>query len=439
MRASYHRRPTSAKSEASFTLRGRERSCNRKSIRASSRWNVSKKFCSARYCTDYRLTGSTTYKTGFENIWDSMTVYGNNGGPFDHGVTTDLGYFGDLTTDHRVMPDFLQGYLHGPAPRSNIVDVARSHFESEATNDINRTYDPTVHAFRNSRPSTQVMDWGYGTVPSRFLDQMVSRSAMGGLTTQTQQSYLDALSANADYILGANPAGLVYISGLGSRHSTDNLHLDLMTFEKEGKPQMPGIPEYGPVNSFPQNDYYQGSINAFYPLSQTGSALPPAFRFGDTKVFVASSEFDSTMTMAPLAALFANLLMAGQAPPASYLPGGTEHLNPITAFGTPTNRAPVVEAGWAQTITMPDNNAQLDGQMVDDGLSGSGVTTTWSVVSGSGSVTFDNANLLNATATFSNGGVYVLRLTANDGLLTTTDDVTIKVKDPRQGIFYNGD
>jgi hypothetical protein len=94
----------------------------------------------------------------------------------------------------------------------------------------------------------------------------------------------------------------------------------------------------------------------------------------------------------------------------------------------PTNAAPVVNAGTDQTITLPDN-AALDGTVSDDGLPASPgvVTTTWSQVSGPGTVTFGDANVVNTTASFSANGVYVLRLTADDGQLTAIDDVIITV------------
>ena len=44
-----------------------------------------------------------------------------------------------------------------------------------------------------------------------------------------------------------------------------------------------------------------------------------------------------------------------------------------------------------------------------------------------GTVTFGNANALNTTATFGGCGVYVLRLTADDGDMTSYDEVTISV------------
>jgi hypothetical protein len=101
----------------------------------------------------------------------------------------------------------------------------------------------------------------------------------------------------------------------------------------------------------------------------------------------------------------------------------------MTAPGTSTseNRAPVVNAGPDQTI-LPGNAATLDGTVTDDGLpSPPALTTRWSTVSGPGTVTFGDANAVDTTATFSAEGVYVLRLTASDGELLASDDVTITV------------
>ena len=85
------------------------------------------------------------------------------------------------------------------------------------------------------------------------------------------------------------------------------------------------------------------------------------------------------------------------------------------------NLAPVVEAGANQTITLPANVAALSGTATDDGLPADSVTTTWSKVSGAGSVTFANAASLATTATFSMHGTYVLQLSATDGLLSGSD------------------
>ncbi|WP_206053774.1 PKD domain-containing protein [Nocardioides iriomotensis] len=98
------------------------------------------------------------------------------------------------------------------------------------------------------------------------------------------------------------------------------------------------------------------------------------------------------------------------------------------------NTAPVVEAGANQTITLP-SNATLDATVTDDGLPNppGAVTTTWTQDSGPGTVSFGNANAVDTSASFSTGGTYVLRLTADDSALTASDTVTVQVQDQAPG------
>lgn len=93
----------------------------------------------------------------------------------------------------------------------------------------------------------------------------------------------------------------------------------------------------------------------------------------------------------------------------------------------PANQPPSVNAGPDQTITLPAS-AALDGTVSDDGRPNPTPTTTWTKVSGPGTVTFASAAAVDTQASFSTDGTYVLRLTANDGALTTTDDITINVQ-----------
>ena len=101
----------------------------------------------------------------------------------------------------------------------------------------------------------------------------------------------------------------------------------------------------------------------------------------------------------------------------------TVTVNPIAA-----NQVPTVAAGPDQSITLP-NAATLDGTVSDDGLPNPPgvVTTTWSQISGPGTVTFGDATAVDTTASFSVDGTYVLRLTADDGLLTAFDELTVTV------------
>ena len=94
------------------------------------------------------------------------------------------------------------------------------------------------------------------------------------------------------------------------------------------------------------------------------------------------------------------------------------------------NVAPQVSAGIDQTVELP-NPAVLDGTVTDDGLPipPGNVITTWSMASGpaTGVVTFADASSVDTTASFSIDGVYVLRLTANDGEFAPFDDITVTV------------
>jgi RHS repeat-associated protein/uncharacterized repeat protein (TIGR01451 family) len=97
----------------------------------------------------------------------------------------------------------------------------------------------------------------------------------------------------------------------------------------------------------------------------------------------------------------------------------------ITVNGT--NQAPVVSAGPDREITLP-NGATLAGTATDDGLPiGSSLNVSWSKVSGPGDVAFASATAATTTASFSAAGTYVLRLSANDSQLASSDDVSVVV------------
>ncbi len=102
----------------------------------------------------------------------------------------------------------------------------------------------------------------------------------------------------------------------------------------------------------------------------------------------------------------------------------------ITVNLSPVNQPPVVSAGPNQTITFP--TANLSGTATDDGLPVGKLTETWSLVSGPGTVIFGNPSSLRTTATFSVAGTYVLRLTASDGVLSSSSNVTITVTGQNQ-------
>lgn len=98
-----------------------------------------------------------------------------------------------------------------------------------------------------------------------------------------------------------------------------------------------------------------------------------------------------------------------------------------TVFATVTqagNQILTVNAGADQTIALP-NSVQLNGTITYNGSQT--INSLWSKLSGPGAVSFGNAGSLSTTAAFSQEGIYVLQLTASDGVLSASDDVTITV------------
>ena len=78
-----------------------------------------------------------------------------------------------------------------------------------------------------------------------------------------------------------------------------------------------------------------------------------------------------------------------------------------------TNKAPVVNAGPDQTITLPAK-AALTAAATDDGLPNGVLTYRWTVVSGTG-VTLSSQTASSIQATFSAAGTYTFRVTVSDG------------------------
>ena len=101
----------------------------------------------------------------------------------------------------------------------------------------------------------------------------------------------------------------------------------------------------------------------------------------------------------------------------------------VTGAGPIINKAPAVSAGPDQSATFPAS-VSLTGKVLDDGLPSppGAVTVTWSQANGPpGGATFGNIHAVSTTVTFSVPGTYYLRLTANDGALSSFDEVGVTV------------
>jgi CubicO group peptidase (beta-lactamase class C family) len=91
-----------------------------------------------------------------------------------------------------------------------------------------------------------------------------------------------------------------------------------------------------------------------------------------------------------------------------------------------SNTAPTVDAGADQSIELP-LAASLQGSASDDGVPGAALAIAWSVQSGPGTVSFENASSAATKASFTAPGNYELLLSVNDGELTSTDTIAITV------------
>lgn len=92
------------------------------------------------------------------------------------------------------------------------------------------------------------------------------------------------------------------------------------------------------------------------------------------------------------------------------------------------NSPPIVEAGANRTIEQSET-ITLSATITDDGLpiDPGQVTLQWQVVSGPGDATFADDASASTTVNFDKVGEYLLRITANDGDLSSSDQLTITV------------
>lgn len=267
-----------------------------------------------------RLTGDPRYRARFEQTWAGIGEYGAFS---SFAGAHDRQY--DYGGEGRVMPDYILGYLATPGARQDIIDTSREWLTRMADEAARATIE-SPHAHRNPRPADAPTGWGDGTVMGRWLDPVIARMAFGPMSTGDRQNYVDALSVAADYVLGANPLGMVFMTGLGSRRPEEPLHLDSLATIKRGLGPMPGIPVYGPISEVPGQDWYQPGARRFSPA---WPSTPPMRRYADLHTFVNTNECTIWECQAPDAEHFAALLGAAWLPPTTWLPGHPDHRNPL--------------------------------------------------------------------------------------------------------------
>jgi len=222
------------------------------------------------------------------------------------------------------------GYLGSTGASPQLVDTSRNWMTNFADQAM-RAIEGAEHAHRSPRGHYGT-DWGQGAITARFMDPVIARMQLGGLSEAQRQRAFDALSLAADYVLGANPLGMTFITGLGSRRPLHPLHLDSLVWVHRGQGAVPGIPVYGPVQSLPGAEYYLPGKTSFYPAFERHPAM---LRYADIHTFVVTNEFGVWDCQAPLTELFALLVRPGLPVPRSWQPGQPDHRNPLPTSAPP--------------------------------------------------------------------------------------------------------
>ena len=268
----------------------------------------------------FRLTGDATYEQMFDNTWASLDSWGN--GAFDKYAAL-IPWLGSMSNQTQpAMGSYLLGYLKGPAADPGYVAVADGKFENYAQDVLDDVLNLRAH--RNGRNQGGV-DWGNDTGTGMYLMPIHHRLQMGDSQPGEEQDYFDAISLSADYVLGANPMGMVCVTGLGSRYPREPLHLDALSFLNQGQGLMPGIPVFGPVNALPGYSGYHYGANVLHPQFDSRPLLR---RYVDLRAFVTTNEFGLHM-FARHIQHFSVLLAPGLEPPTAWLPGNLDHLNSL--------------------------------------------------------------------------------------------------------------
>ncbi|MGH2571517.1 MAG: choice-of-anchor D domain-containing protein, partial [bacterium] len=99
--------------------------------------------------------------------------------------------------------------------------------------------------------------------------------------------------------------------------------------------------------------------------------------------------------------------------------------NPWSAPPVPFDRPPCVEVGPDRAIVVTDV-LSLSARVSDDG-DGGPPALAWTKVSGPGGVVFGSPTQAATTAAFTVSGLHVLRLSANDGVSTSSDELFVDV------------
>lgn len=253
-------------------------------------------------------------------------------------------------------------------------------------------------------------------------------SSSAGVTLTS--SDLELVFDSSNQTVGLRFNGLAIPSGATISNAWIQFHAD------ESQSETTHLTIFGQnVDSAPTFTTSSGNVSSRSRTSHSVTWDPAAWSAGD------AGADQKTTNLAPILQEIVNRSSWSSGNSVAFIITGTGHRTAVSFEGDPNaapvlfvelaaaNQAPSVNAGTDQTVTLL-TGASLNGTVSDDGLPNPPGRTTvqWSAVSGPGTVVFGDATAVDTTATFTETGSYVLRLTATDGSLSKSDDVKILVQ-----------
>jgi hypothetical protein len=304
------------------------------------------------------------------------------------------------------------------------------------------TVDRLAHALWDPRSGQVTLPDGQGTV--RY------RTAMQGMKAPSE---VDLSGRAVDMFQKAG----VDLSGTGSH---PNLAAGATVSASH---TASGTSAEGAVDGFTINEPFWGSRGSGNPADWFEVDLGRPTRFDDVKLYFYDDKYQNTYTKPavysvqyPQGGQWVDVPMQYKTPTyprANYnhvrFPSVTSQklrvrmthqhgglasgLKEIQVFETgvrpprPRNQPPVVTVQEDPSVNRPAQ-ARLLGVVRDDGLPSGALDVTWRAVQGPGVAIFDDEHAATTTARFTEGGSYVLELTAGDGALSSSARLAVTVE-----------
>jgi predicted esterase len=323
-------------------------------------------------------------------------------------------------------------------------DKSANHFVWDAFYNDSRFYQWLLEKSVDPRPEVDdILCFDFGT---SVLSGTDSQGRRWNSTSSSHHATLNGVIQFARKSTGprtsvgvtvVQPFGSATTSGLSSSLFNNTISQDgWLTSENATESSGAGVVRFSGLTP---EATYRIEIFASHSNNDSGNGRVSQYKIGTQTVDL--DAVNNTSNLAVFSEVTAN--SAGHIDLKVYpKPGTTSRYGQINALtikrlsggGTPpVNQAPYdVNAGTDQTITLPAT-ASLAGSAQDDGLPNGTLTYAWSKVSGPGNVNFSNPNAAQTTASFSQDGVYVLKLTVSDGELDDEDTVQITVNPEPSG------